>query len=138
MEDVEVMEDVEDETELLLLIVNKLISKNSKSFENIPELIETRLTLKTFSKEYRKTRAFAELTSFKKITRKKTPKNNCFGKLFSGKFSEHFRVFETRNLSKNFAETKIYRTIRFFCFAIGGTFSRNYSKSRNCYRNAWP
>ena len=67
MEDVEVME---DETELLIhLIVDKLISKNSKSFENIPELIETRLTLKTFSKEYRKTRAFAELTSFKKITR---------------------------------------------------------------------
>ena len=33
MEDVEVMEDVEDETELLMLIVDKLISINSKSFQ---------------------------------------------------------------------------------------------------------
>ena len=88
-----------------VVVVYQLFSKYSKSFEIIPELIETRPTLKTLSKEYRKTRAFAELTSSKKKTRnKKLPKKTLsvtyfrenFRNIFG--FSKHatFRKFLTK------------------------------------------
>ena len=113
MEDVEVME---DETELLIhLIVDKLISKNSKSFENIPELIETRLTLKTFSKEYRKTRAFAELTSFKKITRKKKlPKITLLVSCFRENFRNIFGFSKHETFRKILPKQKCTELFGFF------------------------
>ena len=52
--------------------------------------------------------------------------------------SDHFRTSEREPLSKIYVETKIYQKIRLFIFTKVGIISRNYTKFRNCYRNAWP
>ena len=57
----------------------------------------------------------------------------------SWKLYQNFRLLtENDGLSTFDRLSKMYRTIRSFIFTIGGTFSRNDSKTRNCYRNAWP
>ena len=62
-----------------------------------------------------------------------------------GQWFRTFEIFKKvqkilkRNPCRNrYRYRKLYRNIRFFIFAKVGIISRNYTKFRNCYRNAWP
>ena len=123
---VEVVEVVKVDTSLFIFRKFSKVSKIHGNIENTSDLKNVLERISVVSH-------FGGIDELKKKTRnKKLPKKTVSLTQFSGKFSEHFRVFETRNLSEFITETKMYREFRSENFGFGPLFSRNSTGLRNC------